>query len=191
MTRPLEGITILDLTWVLAGPFASMILCDLGADVIKVERPPWGDVARTTGPYQNGWSGYFFSVNRGKRSISIDLRKEEGKELFRSLADRVDVVMENFTPGTMDRLGVGYDEIASQIYRFPEVKLCYLISGSYDVLVFIEGHNLKEVANFVSQKLATIDNVTSTTTHFILKKYKEAGVMIGEETPTERLPIVP
>lgn len=86
---------------------------------------------------------------------------------------------------------VGYDEIAAQIYRFPEVKLCYLISGSYDVLVFIEGHNLREVANFVSQKLATIDNVTSTTTHFILKKYKEAGVMIGEETPTERLPIVP
>lgn len=114
MTRPLEGITILDLTWVLAGPFASMILCDLGADVIKVERPPWGDVARTTGPYQNGWSGYFFSVNRGKRSISIDLRKEEGKELFRSLADRVDVVMENFTPGTMDRLGVGYESLSAR-----------------------------------------------------------------------------
>jgi DNA-binding Lrp family transcriptional regulator len=86
---------------------------------------------------------------------------------------------------------VGYDTIAAQIYKFPEVKLCYLISGSYDVLVFIEGHNLKDVANFVSQKLATIDNVTSTTTHFILKKYKEAGVMIGEETPTERLPIAP
>ena len=86
---------------------------------------------------------------------------------------------------------VGYDEIAAQIYRFPEVKLCYLISGSYDVLVFIEGRNLKEVANFVSQKLATIDNVTSTATHFILKKYKEAGIMIGDETTTERLPIVP
>lgn len=62
MSRPLEDITILDLTWVLAGPYASMVLCDLGADVIKVERPPWGDVARTTGPYQNGWSGYFFTT---------------------------------------------------------------------------------------------------------------------------------
>ena len=113
MSRPLEGITILDLTWVLAGPFASMVLCDLGADVIKVERPPWGDVARTTGPYQNGWSGYFFSVNRGKRSISIDLRTEEGKALFRSLAEKVDVVMENFTPGTMDRLGIGYETLAA------------------------------------------------------------------------------
>ena len=86
---------------------------------------------------------------------------------------------------------VGYDEIAAQIYRFPEVKLCYLISGAYDVLVFIEGKNLKDVANFVSRKLATIDNVTSTATHFILKKYKEAGVMIGVEESNERLPIVP
>ena len=62
MSRPLEDVKILDLTWVLSGPYASMVLCDLGADVIKVERPPWGDVARTTGPYQNGWSGYFFST---------------------------------------------------------------------------------------------------------------------------------
>lgn len=86
---------------------------------------------------------------------------------------------------------VGYDEIAAQIYRFPEVKLCYLISGSYDVLVFIEGRNLKEVANFVSQKLATIDNVTSTTTHFILKKYKEAGVIISDDEQNQRLPVTP
>jgi CoA:oxalate CoA-transferase len=116
--RPLDGITILDLTWVLSGPYASMVLCDLGADVIKVERPPWGDVARTTGPYQNGWSGYFFSINRGKRSISIDLRGEEGRELFRNLAERVDVVMENFTPGTMERLGIGYEALAA---RNPEL----------------------------------------------------------------------
>ncbi|MCA9826286.1 MAG: CoA transferase, partial [Dehalococcoidia bacterium] len=109
MSRPLEGITILDLTWVLSGPFAAMVLSDLGANVIKVERPPYGDVARTTGPYQNNWSGYFFSINRGKRSMSIDLRSDEGRELFLALAENVDVVMENFTPGTMDRMGIGYD----------------------------------------------------------------------------------
>ena len=114
MTRPLDGITILDLTWVLSGPYASMVLCDLGADVIKVERPPWGDIARTTGPYQNGWSGYFFSINRGKRSVAIDLRKAEGRELFLRMADTVDVVMENFTPGTMDRLGIGYETLAAR-----------------------------------------------------------------------------
>ncbi len=114
MSRPLDGVTILDLTWVLAGPYASMVLCDLGADVIKVERPPWGDIARTTGPYQNGWSGYFFSINRGKRSVSIDLGKAEGRELFQKLAEKVDVVMENFTPGTMERLGVGYEALAAR-----------------------------------------------------------------------------
>lgn len=114
MPRPLEDVTILDCTWVLSGPYASMVLCDLGADVIKVERPPWGDIARTTGPYQNGWSGYFFSINRGKRSTVIDLREEEGRELFRKLAEKVDVVMENFTPGTMERLGLGYEDLAAR-----------------------------------------------------------------------------
>jgi DNA-binding Lrp family transcriptional regulator len=86
---------------------------------------------------------------------------------------------------------VGYNEIASKIYKFPEVKLCYLISGAYDLLVFIEGKSLKDVATFVSQRLATIDNVTSTSTHFILKKYKEAGVIIAEDDAPERLPVSP
>ena len=104
---PLAGIRILDLTWVLAGPYAAMILCDLGAEVVKVERPPHGDVARTTGPFVNNESMYFQSVNRGKRSISIDLRSDEGHDLFLRLVDQADVVMENFTPGVMDKLGLG------------------------------------------------------------------------------------
>jgi len=107
MSGPLEGIRVLDLTWVLAGPFASMILCDLGADVIKVERPPYGDAARGTGPIVNGESCYFFSINRGKKSVCFDLKAERGKELFLRLVDLSDVVMENFTPGTMDKLGLG------------------------------------------------------------------------------------
>jgi DNA-binding Lrp family transcriptional regulator len=86
---------------------------------------------------------------------------------------------------------VGYDEIASQIYRFPEVRQCYLISGAYDLLVFVEGKSLKEVATFVHQKLATIEHVISTTTHFILRKYKEAGVAISEPENTDRLPVAP
>jgi CoA:oxalate CoA-transferase len=109
MSGPLEGIRVLDLTWVLAGPFASMILCDLGAEVIKVERPPYGDAARTTGPIVNDESCYFFSINRGKKSICLDLKGERGRELFLRLVNLSDVVMENFTPGTMDRLGLGYD----------------------------------------------------------------------------------
>ncbi|HWO72612.1 MAG TPA: CaiB/BaiF CoA-transferase family protein [Dehalococcoidia bacterium] len=118
---PLADVKVLDLTWVLSGPYASMILCDLGAEVIKVERPPYGDVARTTGPHiasrpdrSNAESSYFFSINRGKKSILIDLRKPEGKDLFLRLVEKVDVVMENFTPGTMDRLGLGYDVLSAR-----------------------------------------------------------------------------
>jgi CoA:oxalate CoA-transferase len=106
---PLTDLTVLDLTWVLAGPYASMILADMGADVIKVERPPFGDVGRTTGPYLGDQSAYFFSINRGKRSIALDLKQETGRDLFRRLVEKADVVMENFTPGTMERLGLGYE----------------------------------------------------------------------------------
>jgi len=109
MSGPLQGIRVLDLTWVLAGPFASMILGDLEAEVIKVERPPYGDVARTTGPIVNGESCYFFSINRGKKSVCLDLKAERGRDLFLRLAGLSDVLMENFTPGTMDKLGLGYD----------------------------------------------------------------------------------
>lgn len=111
---PLTDVTVLDLTWVLAGPFASMILRDLGANVIKIERPPYGDVARTTSPYIGDESGYFFSVNRGKKSVCLDLKSDGGKDLFLSLVDKADVVMENFTPGTMTALGLDYDVLTAR-----------------------------------------------------------------------------
>ena len=109
MPGPLEGVRVLDLTWVLAGPFASMVLRDLGADVIKIERPGIGDVARRTAPIVNGESAYFFSVNRGKRSLTLDLKSERGRDIFLRLVEKADVVMENFTPGAMERLGLSYD----------------------------------------------------------------------------------
>ena len=114
MSGALDGVKVLDLTWVLSGPYASMVLSDLGADVIKLERPPQGDVARTTGPFVEHESMYFQSVNRGKRSLAIDLREERGVALFLDLAERVDVVMENFTPGVMERLGVGYEALSAR-----------------------------------------------------------------------------
>jgi len=85
----------------------------------------------------------------------------------------------------------GYDQIAERIYKFPEVKTCYLISGAYDLLVFIEGASLKEVATFVTEKLATLEHVSGTATNFILRKYKEAGVIIGEPETNSRLPVTP
>ena len=111
---PLEGIRILDLTWVLSGPYATMTLNDLGAEVIKVERPPYGDIARTTAPLVNGESCYFFSVNRGKQSIAIDLKVADGRALFLDLVDQVDVVVQNFTPGVMESLGLGWDVLSAR-----------------------------------------------------------------------------
>lgn len=121
MPRPLEDVKILDLTWVLSGPYAAMVLCDLGADVMKIERPPWGDISRTSGPYQNGWSGYFFSVNRGKRSVVIDLATEQGRDLFLRMAEEVDVIMENFRPGTMEKLRLDYETVCA---RNPRIIYC-------------------------------------------------------------------
>ncbi len=85
----------------------------------------------------------------------------------------------------------GYNAIAEQIYRFPEVKLCYLLSGDYDLLVFVEGPSLKTVSLFVTEKLATVEHVVGTTTHFILKKYKELGVIMGGDERANRLAVSP
>src|SRR5215207_7153857 len=111
---PLHGLRVLDLSWVLAGPYCTMTLCDLGAEVVKCERPPYGDVARTTGPLIGGESGYFFSVNRGKRSIAIDLKQDEGRALFLRLVREFDILVENFRPATMESLGVGYEVLSRE-----------------------------------------------------------------------------
>lgn len=108
---PLEGIKILDLTRVLAGPYCTMILGDLGADIIKVEMPGVGDDARHFGPYINGESAYFMSLNRNKRSLVLNLKSEEGKKVLRDMVKNVDVIVENFRPGTMEKLGLSYEEL--------------------------------------------------------------------------------
>ena len=86
---------------------------------------------------------------------------------------------------------MGFDSIARRIYKFPEVKTCYLMSGSYDLLVVLEGHSLRDVATFVAEKLSTLDQVQSTTTHFLLRKYKEAGVIMNDDEELQRLVISP
>lgn len=109
--KPLEDIVVLDLTRVLAGPYCAMILANLGAKIIKVERPQVGDDSRSFGPYKNGQSAYFVSLNRGKKSIAIDLKTSEGKQLIKEFTKVSDVVLENFKPGTMEKLGLSYDEL--------------------------------------------------------------------------------
>ena len=112
--QPLDGITILDLTHVLAGPYCTMILGDLGARVIKVERPVTGDDSRAFPPMIDGDSAYFATINHGKKSIALDLRAEADRAIFDKLLSRADILVENYRPGVMERLGYGWEDIHQQ-----------------------------------------------------------------------------
>jgi len=112
VSGPLAGLTVLDFTRVFSGPYATLLLADLGARVIKVEHPAHGDDSRAFGPFIAGTSGYFETLNRGKESIAVDDRSAAGRAVLRRLAGRVDVLVENFRPGRMARLGLGYPDAA-------------------------------------------------------------------------------
>jgi len=118
MAGPLAGIRVLDLTQVLFGPFATMLLSDLGAEVIKVERPGVGDIARDNSPIVRGLSTYFLSLNRNKKSITLDLNSEQGKEILLRLTEKADILVQNFVPGTMEKLSLGYETVKA---RNPEI----------------------------------------------------------------------
>jgi len=107
----LEGLRVLDLSRVLAGPYATMILADLGADVIKIEVPGGGDDSRNFGPYLHGESAYFMSLNRNKRSVTLNLKSPRGRQVFRELVPLMDVLVENFRPGTLEKLELGYETL--------------------------------------------------------------------------------
>ncbi|WP_411675841.1 CaiB/BaiF CoA transferase family protein [Caproicibacter sp.] len=107
----LGNLTILDLTRVLAGPFCTMMLADMGAKVIKIEIPKHGDDTRSYPPFKNGKSLYFANINRNKKGITLNLKAEEGKMIFKELVKKADVVIENYRPGVMDKLGLGYDTL--------------------------------------------------------------------------------
>ena len=110
--KPLDGIKVLDLTRVLAGPYCTMLLADMGADVVKVERPGAGDDTRAFGPpFVNGESAYFMSINRNKRSLTMNLKEDKARQILRQLLETVDVVVENFRPGTMESFGFGYETV--------------------------------------------------------------------------------
>lgn len=107
--KSLENVVVLDLTRVLAGPYASMMFADFGANVIKIESPKGGDDSRAFGPFVGKESAYFMSLNRGKRSMTLNLKEAKAKEIFKEMVKKADVVLENYRPGTMEKLGLGYD----------------------------------------------------------------------------------
>lgn len=144
---PLSGFTVVDLTRVLSGPYCTMQLADMGARVIKIEQPRKGDDTRAWGPpFVEGESSYFLSINRNKESLTLDLKHPEARGVLDALLDRADVLVENFRPGTMARLGLGYEEVAA---RWPRLVYCS-ISGfgqtgprsaepGYDAVIQAEG----------------------------------------------------
>lgn len=109
--KALQELVVLDLTRVLAGPYASMMLADFGANVIKIETPDGGDDSRAFGPFAGTESVYFMSLNRNKRSMTLNLKTAEGKQIFIDMVKKADVVLENYRPGTMEKLGLGYDTL--------------------------------------------------------------------------------
>jgi crotonobetainyl-CoA:carnitine CoA-transferase CaiB-like acyl-CoA transferase len=145
--RPLDGVTVLDLTRVLSGPYCTMLLADMGARVIKIERPGSGDDTRAWGPpFIHDESSYFLSINRNKESVALDFKHPEGRALLDRLIARADVLVENFQPGTLDALGLGYAHLTA---AHPRLVYCS-ISGfgatgprrnrpGYDAIVQAEG----------------------------------------------------
>ncbi|MBI3458444.1 MAG: CoA transferase [Candidatus Rokubacteria bacterium] len=111
--RPLDGIRVVDLSRILAGPYCSLLLADMGADVIKVEEPGRGDDTRAWPPFVGGEATYFMSVNRGKKSLTLNMKHEEGKAILRRLLEGADVLLENFRPGTLERLGFGHEAVCA------------------------------------------------------------------------------
>jgi len=109
--KPLENIVVLDLTRVLAGPYCAMVLADYGCDVVKIEPPGVGDDSRAFGPFIGKESAYFMSLNRNKRSMTLNLKEQEARDLFKNMVKKADIVLENYRPGTMEKFGLGYEEL--------------------------------------------------------------------------------
>lgn len=121
MAAPLSDITVVELTQMIAGPHAGMHLADMGAEVIKIERPEYGEISRNVEPKVGGESFYYMTANRGKRSVTLDLKSEQGREALLDIAEDADVVLENYTPGTVTELGIDYDTVRE---RNPDVIYC-------------------------------------------------------------------
>ena len=140
--KPLAGLKVLDLSRVLAGPYAAMMLADYGADVVKIEPPEVGDDSRAFGPFVGKESAYFMSLNRNKRSMTLNLKEQAAKDLFKEMVKKADVVLENYRPGTMEKFGLGYEELKAINPKLIYAACSgfghsgpYMLKPAYDVVV--------------------------------------------------------
>ena len=192
--RPLDGIRVVDLTRVVAGPYCTMMLGDLGAEVIKIEQPGRGDDSRAFAPpYQGDEAAYFLSVNRNKKSITLDLKSAAGREVLGRLIDSADVLVENFRTGVMDRLGFGYEAVKA---RCPSLVYCaisgfgatgpYKDRGGYDAIAQGETGlmDLTGAANGTPYKLGTpisdIASGTAAAQGILAALYVRKGTGLGQ-----------
>jgi CoA:oxalate CoA-transferase len=152
MTTPLSGITVIDLSHVLAGPYCSMVLSDLGARVIKIERPGAGDDTRAFPPFRDGESAYFATINRGKESIALDLKEAGDRAIFERMLPKADVLIENFRPGVMERLGYGWEEL--------HARFAHLIYGAVSGFGHTGPDALKPAYDMVVQARGGLMSIT-------------------------------
>ena len=169
MVKPLENIRVLDLSRFMAGPFCGKILADLGAEVIKVE-PPWGDELRYTPPFVNRVSPMFADLNRGKRGVTINLKTERGVKIFKELARRSDILIENYSVGTMSKLGIGYETLREINPRLIYVAITGF--GQYGP----------------RSKRHSFDMIGQATSGFMYLNGKEASAAVDAEIPPLLLP---
>jgi len=169
--RPLEGIRVLDLSFIVAGPVCTMLLGDMGAEIIKIEIPGTGDHTRRTGPFPEGvpeeqrinTSGHFLNLNRGKKSLALNLKKEVGRKIFLDLVKISDVVVENFRPGVLERLGLGYYDVL----RKTNPRIVYASISGFGHAVYNEGKEYykspyiqRPAFDIIVQALGGIQSVT-------------------------------
>ena len=190
--QPLKGIRVLDLTRVLAGPYCAMLLGDMGAEVIKIEEPDRGDDTRGWPPFASGESTYFMSVNRNKKSVTLNLKAPEGRELLKRLAKKSDVLLENFRTGTMEKLGLGYATLSR---LNPKLVYCAMSGfgesgpeshrGGYDLIVqaesgvmdltgFADGPPVK-VGNSIADLVAGMSGAHGVTLALLVRQRTKRG----------------
>jgi crotonobetainyl-CoA:carnitine CoA-transferase CaiB-like acyl-CoA transferase len=190
--QPLKGIRVLDLTRVLAGPYCAMLLGDMGAEVIKIEEPGRGDDTRGWPPFSRGESTYFMSVNRNKKSVTLNLKMREGRDLLKRLAKKSDVVLENFRTGTMEKLGLGYatlskinprliycamsgfGESGPEAHRGGYDLIIQAESGVMDVTGFADGPPVK-VGNSIADLVAGMSGAHGVTLALLARQRTKRG----------------